>query len=322
MKTTFRIDIKQNGKDRLALASLYFNNHRMRGVSLHRDNHSPEIQSLLSLFKIASEHDDWANVNCAESTGELLEHLTKENGKTYQRTNIGGGITIKTATLCLVGIRVEGFVEFDPETVQRKTLNDAVKDLERLPCMDTINDGAHCGLADWYPPLEKGIVAALAEGKPFTTGWYGSKKEIAYACISGDGKNINLEARVYNDFDDEGAGRVTIPHTEDLEALRTAIYTAWDQAVKDQEENASVKMFVVGTLKDGKRVNWIETYLVDNDTCSLGLYGSPPPGDYAYEWGWQEGSADIPETVKKDMEERMWREMPVISSNFIMEEAS
>tara|TARA_R110000824_G_scaffold3437_12_gene16326 strand:- start:73 stop:678 length:606 start_codon:yes stop_codon:yes gene_type:complete len=194
------------------------------------------------------------------------------------------------------------------------------KDLEPLPCMKTSRDGAHCGLADWYSEIERGIVDALAEGEPFTTGWYGSKKEIAYACISGDGKNINLEASVSNDFDDEGTGQVTIPHTEDLEAIRTAIYTAWDQAEKEQKDNASVKMFVVGKLKDGKRANWIETYLVDNCPYSCGM-NEHPPGDYAYDWGWQEGSEDIPETVKKDMEDRMRREMPIISGGFIMEES-
>ena len=133
MKTTFRIDIKQNGKDRLALESLYINNHRMRGASLHRDCHPPEIRSLLDLFKIVSEHDDWANVNCAETTGELLKHLTREDGKTYQRTNIGGGITISTAYAFKDRIRVEGFITFDPETIQLKTLNDATKDIEFTP---------------------------------------------------------------------------------------------------------------------------------------------------------------------------------------------
>jgi hypothetical protein len=253
----------------------------------------------------------------------LLGLLTKEEDKTYQRTDIGGGITIKTATLCLVGIRVEGFVEFDPEAVQRKTQADATKDLEPLPCMKTSMDGAHCGLADWYSEIERGIVDALAEGEPFTTGWYASKKEIAYACITGDGKNINLEARVSNDFDDEGAGQVTVPHTEDLGAIRTAIYTAWDQAEKEQKDNASVKLFVVGNLKDGKRTNWIETYLVDNCPYSCDVLDTRhPPGDFAHKWGWQEESEEIPETVKKDMEDRMWREMPIISGGFIMEESS
>ena len=180
-------------------------------------------------------------------------------------------------------------------------------------------DGAHCGLADWYPKIEKGIVAALAEGEPFTTGWYGSKKAVASACISGDGENINVEARVSNDFDDTGTGQVTIPHTEELEAVRTAMYEAWDQAEQNQKDNASVKMFVVGNLKDGKRADWIETFLVD--TCDYGQRDCPP-GDYDHKWGWQEESGDIPETVKRDMEARIWSKMPIISANFIMEEAS
>ena len=44
-------------------------------------------------------------------------------------------------------------------------------------------DGAHCGLADWYPEQEAALKAALKAHAAFDTGWYSSKKQIASARV-------------------------------------------------------------------------------------------------------------------------------------------
>ena len=53
-----------------------------------------------------------------------------------------------------------------------------------FPKLEIVGDGSHHGLTNWYPKVEAAIVEALAAGQPFTTGWYGSKKEIASARIT------------------------------------------------------------------------------------------------------------------------------------------
>ena len=175
-------------------------------------------------------------------------------------------------------------------------LGEATKTLE---CMSKLNDGAHCGLTDWYDVLENGIVEALATRKDnWTTGWYASKKEIASARISKQEKDLVLEASVSDDFDTEGYGMVNIPITTDLEVIRKTIYEAWELAEEDQKENKSVALYSVRN----KKGQWAETYLVnvspyfcDDDTV---------PGDNYHEFGWQ-GDGDVPEDAKKQLEEKM-----------------
>ena len=47
-------------------------------------------------------------------------------------------------------------------------------------------DGAHCGLTDWYLDGQVALLLMLRQGPDvvWTTGWYGSKKEIASGCIT------------------------------------------------------------------------------------------------------------------------------------------
>jgi len=105
--------------------------------------------------------------------------------------------------------------------------------------MSTHFDGSHWGLTDWYPEIEAGIRKALRRGKQaeWTTGWYGSKKEIASANITHCDGEILIEASVSDDLNTEGYASRTIPHTTSLEKLRKAIDEVWDEAVENQKEN-------------------------------------------------------------------------------------
>jgi len=119
---TFEITVSPNGPDRLKLHSLHLDSSRVSGTDLHRDEHPPQVRALLDLFEVVSEHDDFANVNCTKTCKELLGYLTKEDGKTYARQEIGGGITVSRATLCLVGLRAYGVVSWCADKVNAATV--------------------------------------------------------------------------------------------------------------------------------------------------------------------------------------------------------
>lgn len=86
-------------------------------------------------------------------------------------------------------------------------------------------DGSHWGLADWYPELEEAIQKAVNRGPGYewTTGWYGSKKEIASANITCAKRELHIEVSISDDFDTPGYGDKLIPHTRDLDVIREAI---------------------------------------------------------------------------------------------------
>jgi hypothetical protein len=163
------------------------------------------------------------------------------------------------------------------------------------------NDGAHCGLTDWYEPLEAAITAALALGKGYawTTGWYGSKKEIASACITQHGGQITVKASVSDDLDTEGMGEKTIRFTTNLEKIRDAITAAWEEAEENQKDNRAYIGFSVG--RDGK---WEHTLILP---MGFGHDMDAPPGDYYHRWGWAdeaegvEHPAAIPAEVAKQI---------------------
>ena len=137
-------------------------------------------------------------------------------------------------------------------------------------------NGAHCGLSDWYDDNEAELRAALDAGQPFDTGWYSSKKEIASARIrSEDGVTIKIDVSVSDDFDTEGNGYTSIKEWT-LDAIATAIHTAWAQADKDQDDNAPYVGFSL--MKDGR---CMEYYILGDGTYDT------PPGDHYYWWGWQ-----------------------------------
>lgn len=169
-------------------------------------------------------------------------------------------------------------------------------------------DGAHCGLSDWYPDKEEALKRALESGQPFDTGWYGSKKEIASARISSDGKTVWVEVSVSDDFDTPGLGSDTLQAPATLESVANAISRAWSEAAGDQRENREYRGYSlihhttkIPEWQRGENVFPRETrkryprkmprcldYLIvpsgDNDS------EGGPPGDSYYFWGWQNDS--------------------------------
>ena len=146
-------------------------------------------------------------------------------------------------------------------------------------------DGAHWGLTDWYPENETALAAALAEGAPFDTGWYSSKKEIASARIySFEGKVIRVEVTVSDDFDTPGRASITASDAT-LAAVADAVAQAWEDAEADRDANQTFEGFSILRHPEGA---WVETYLV-NIGWSEDL---SPPGDNYHWWGWQYDGAD------------------------------
>lgn len=180
-----------------------------------------------------------------------------------------------------------------------------------LECMKGHGAGAHCGLADWYPDIERGIQQALLksqkDGTDWTTGWYSSKKEIASARISKLGNIIHIEVSVSDDFDTNGTAWYDIKFTKglkDLEKIRETIHKVWDMAENDRKEKKEYLGYSIGNRKSKnsqQRKNWIYTYLVNTH----GL--EKPTGDNYFKFGWQE-KTKIPIRVKnflkKGMEEK------------------
>ena len=182
-----------------------------------------------------------------------------------------------------------------------------IEPAEQLP--RNWNDGAHCGLTDWYPPLEAAITAALARGKSYawTTGWYGSKKEIASACITQRDGEITVRVSVSDDFDTDGNGEQTIRFTKNLDRIRDAISAAWTEANRDRRDNEAYAGFSVGR---GDR--WEFTLILPQ---GWGHEWDVPPGDNYHRWGWQEveDGEDRPAEIPADVAERLkqWAEDPM-----------
>jgi len=172
-------------------------------------------------------------------------------------------------------------------------------------------DGAHCGLTDWYPNKERALKRALKHQKPFDTGWYPSKKEIASARVySVDGKTVLVEVSVSDDFDTEGMGSAmatmgAVPVT--IDAVQQAIYRAWDEAEQSQKDNRAYAGFSIRRNiifktpqdKKGRRWNqaWVETFLIDVSEWGF----DSPPGDNYHQWGFQ-GEEPIPQKHKDALE--------------------
>ena len=179
----------------------------------------------------------------------------------------------------------------------------------KLECMDTSLDGAHYGLADWYSEIERGIQDALNKNGSWTTGWYASKKEIAWANITVDGNTdcITVEVSVSDDFDTPGMGICEVPRAQDLEVIREAIYEAWEKAEKDKDDNRVYVGYSITTCTQG-RIAWVETYIKQRDIYPICKFfswrGSEdfPPGDSYHKWGFQE-EYEIPIEIKEKLEE-------------------
>lgn len=177
-------------------------------------------------------------------------------------------------------------------------------------------DGANCGLGDWYPEKEKALAQAIKRQKPFDTGWYGSKKEIASARVySLDGQTVQVEASVSDDFDTPGMGSAIAfgASPVSLEQVREAIYRAWDEASDNQRDNRMYAGFsilrrtkrygmYIGGKPHGKghiAESWVETLILP---AGIGDFMSEPPGDNYHQWGFQ-GEEPIPVKVKDELEQ-------------------
>lgn len=186
-----------------------------------------------------------------------------------------------------------------------------------MDIFDNLNGcyGAHCGLFDLYPEYMAALTLAIENNEDFSTGWYGSKKEIASARITRnrDGGNYLylVDVSVSDDMDTEGLGRAEFTFAEDdedpekiLPAIETAIATAWENAYRDIAENALYIGFSIGRAnREGKLLNWEHTFIAP---AQDGYFPEYPPGDCYEKWGWdsedENGPSDIPTEVKRAME--------------------
>lgn len=181
---------------------------------------------------------------------------------------------------------------------------DAIEPAEQLP--QTWNDGSKWGVSDWYDDLEAAITAALARGNGYawTTGWYGSKKEIASACITQRDGEITVRVSVSDDFDTEGNGERTIRFTKNLDRIRDALDGAYADARRDRRDNEPYAGFSVG-----RGDQWEFTLILPQ---GLGHESDVPPGDNYHRWGWQEveDDEDRPAEIPADVAEKLkqWAE--------------
>lgn len=172
----------------------------------------------------------------------------------------------------------------------------------KLPEWPKSCDHAHWGPGDWYEDAKAAILTGLQRQEPWTTGWYGVKKEIQSARIShlGGGEYL-VEVSVSDDFDTEGLGdeKVSNPTLDDL---RAALDVALAQADSNRRDNSTVAMYCVGhRAEDGTPRDWVETYLLDVSGWDL----EAPPGDNYFEWGWQGDTDEIPAAVREEIERRI-----------------
>lgn len=183
----------------------------------------------------------------------------------------------------------------DPDIVE------SIEPAEQLP--RTWNDGAKWGVSDWYDDLEAAIKSALARGKSYawTTGWYGSKKEIASACITQRDGEITVRVSVSDDFDTEGNGDRTIRFTKNLDRIRDALDAAHDDAMKNRRDNEPYVGFSVG-----RGDKWEFTIIMPQ---GFGHGMDVPPGDNYHRWGWQEveDGEDHPAEIPAKVAEKLYQ---------------
>lgn len=170
-------------------------------------------------------------------------------------------------------------------------------------------DGAHCGLTDLYPEKEAALVAALKSGKPFDTGWFSSKKEIASARVWSDNKYVHCEASVSDDFDTEGMGSAiagAAHEAKDIADVYSAIDRAWDEAIEAQKDNQQYRGYSLihystkipewrkadNVYPKEKRKRYARKMPQFMDYYIVPSIGADdlldsPPGDAHHFWGWQ-----------------------------------
>ena len=190
-----------------------------------------------------------------------------------------------------------GVVSIQVPALSQQAQRDSIPKLEGF----TRGDGTKWGVSDFYEDKEATLRAALDSGKDFSTGWFGSKKEIASGCVTRIGKDILCEASCSDDFDTEGNGSATVKIGKKsgdrlLAAIQAALDHALAEAQADRRLNSPVQLWAVYN----QHGSWVETYLAP---AGIDCADDGPPGDNYAKWFWQ-GEAKIPVAVKKAFEER------------------
>jgi len=145
-------------------------------------------------------------------------------------------------------------------------------------------DGCHYSIAEPYCLKEEALKKALAGNESFSTGWYGSKKELVsgMVCRSGGiGSTVYVFAQATDDFDtDANAKRQT--KSSRWEDVQKVLRETEAQAMLCCETQCPVVLVAVGHKEKGRRKDWISTYLHNPSGLD-----SVPGNEYS-EWGWQD----------------------------------
>lgn len=116
-----------------------------------------------------------------------------EDGKVYAEDNYG---------------KAE-FKTWDEALKRAQECIDSTPDEPPVPEVDQtwysgLNAG-HWGLGDLYPSAKENLEKIVKSGKPYNTGFFGSKKDESSARIINNGKEITVEVVRYMDGDDDPA---------------------------------------------------------------------------------------------------------------------
>jgi hypothetical protein len=162
----------------------------------------------------------------------------------------------------------------------------------------TRGDLTKWGASDFYDDKKAELVAALASGKPFDTGWGGCKKEILTSRVSFDGKTITCEVSVSDDFDTEGLGSVSIPAPATIDQVETALDQASCAADENRGDNADYTGFSIH--QGGDKGPWVETYIAQRS--DMAGYMDCPPGDNYHQWGFQDETDEVSAEDRENIE--------------------
>jgi hypothetical protein len=321
MKTktiSFRLQCAQD-EQQLRLVSFSWGSKQIPFISIRRDEKPLPLHETLDLFEVTPQHDDYAVVACASSIRELRGHLKRKEECVYPRASLDGEIRVLRHSARKGILTITGQTTFHLKVLA-----------EVYPFPKISRDGTHAGPSDFYPETQDQILRALRSGNAFDTGWMSCKKKSLSSRLRHDGVGgLTCEVSISNDFDDEGTGTGTVdfavdgPKTDEewLKLVETGMAKAHAAAAQDQKDNASVEMFTVGRVNDeGKRVNWVETYLQDRYPHGFPL--DTPPGDYYHQWGWQGETDEIPAEVLEKLEDAIFSgNLPCVVDGWMVEPA-
>lgn len=255
-----------------------------------RHANGPAMQTVLRFLQTEVEGKEWKTD--VDDPLEKFRHNVKGSlGRGFARPSIRGSVHLSKMTGSKGKMHLYGHVVFDPEACRWKKFLDRTKDLKRLKAFES-GDGAHRGIFDLYEPKKKSVKRAIAGGKAFTTGNFGSKHEIVTGRFTTDGEGMHCaEAWVSNDYDTKGLGTEISEEPLTYELVEQMLSNAHAKACVHQAGCAQVAVY---KLLDKDR-KWIETYLSPHNDCDF----EEPPGEYAEAWGWQNETEDLPKGIRE-----------------------